>query len=439
MVNELFKAYDIRGIYPAELNEGFAHKLGRAAAMYFTGETISVGRDARIGSDRLAHAVIEGIVDQGSSAIDLGVCTTPMAYFAAQEGPAIMVTASHNPKEYNGFKICAKGGTPLGFPDGLTHIKHLIERADFGRPKHKGKVRKRDILTKYAAHVRNFKGRLKKLTVVVDAGDGVAAQAVPKVFGRLPVKIIPLFFELDGNFPNRDPNPIKPGVLNALAKAVKQHKAHFGVAYDGDADRVVFVDERGVVARPDHILVLLARQLLKEHSYGKVLYDLRSSRIVKEKVTELGGVAIMTRVGHTYISQIMKDEDALIGGELSGHYYFRGNFFIDNGDIPVMLLMNLLSEEKKPLSKLLAPLQKYSNSGELDFTVENKERVLKKIEETYCDKGRVYHIDGLSVEFPDWWFNLRSSHTEPVLRLNVEANTKALLDRKVAELKRLLS
>ncbi len=439
MVEGLFKAYDIRGIYPAELNEGFAHKLGRAVAMYFTGEDIIVGYDARLGSERLARAVMEGITSQGSDAIDIGLCSTPMAYFASQEHPAVMITASHNPKEYNGFKICAKGGMPLGFPDGLTNIKHLMERAEFGRPKRKGKVRRKDIIPKYAAHVRRWKGKLKKLTVVMDAGNGVQGRIIPEVFARLPVKIIPLFFELDGNFPDRGPNPIKPDALVALAKAVKQQKAQLGIAFDGDGDRVVFVDERGMIARPDHILALLAQHLLKKNPHAKVLYDLRSSRIVKEHVTALGGVPMMTRVGHTYITQIMQDEDALLAGELSGHYYFRDNFFADNGDIPALLMMNLLSEEKKPLSKLLAQLQKYHNSGELNFTVADTATVLKLVEGTYAAKGDVYNIDGLSVEFEDWWFNLRPSHTEPVLRLNVEAKTKALLDKKVAEVKRLIS
>lgn len=438
-MEQLFKAYDIRGIYPSEINEGFAHKLGRAIAMYFTGEDIIVGRDARIGSEKLAKALMEGIANQGGNAIDIGLCSTPMAYFAAQEHPAAMVTASHNPKEYNGFKICAKGGMPLGFPDGLTNIKHLMERSEFGKPKHKGKARKKDIIAKYAAHVRQFKGKLKKLTVVMDAGNGVQGSIIPKVFARLPVKIIPLFFELDGSFPNRSPNPIKPGALEALRKAVRQRKADCGIAFDGDGDRVVFVDEKGTIARADHVLALFAEHVLEEHPHAKILYDLRSSRIVKERATEAGGVAVMTRVGHTYIAQVMKDEDALIAGELSGHYYFRDNFCADNGDIPALLMMNILSAGKKPLSKLLAPLQKYFNSGELNFTVENKHQMMKKIEESYCDQGQVYHIDGLSVEFPDWWFNLRPSNTEPVLRLNVEAKTKALLDRKVAELKRLLA
>ena len=437
MASEIFKAYDIRGRYPAEVSEGFAHKLGRAIAMYFTNEDIVVGRDGRIGSDKLAVALMEGLTDQGSNVLDIGICSTPMAYFAAQEHPAVMITASHNPKEYNGFKICAKGGSPLGFPDGLSAIKHLMERANFGRPKRKGKVRKRGILAQYSKHVRQFKGRLKKLKVVIDAGNGVQGVIVPKVFGRLPVRIIPLFFDLDGDFPNRSPNPIKPGALEALENAVKEHKADCGIAFDGDGDRVVFVDERGKVCRPDHILVLFAQHLLKDHPHAKVLYDLRSSRIVKEHVTAQGGVAIMTRIGHTYITHIMQDENALLAGELSGHYYFRDNFWADNGDIPALLMMNILSQ-KKPLSKLLAPVQKYHNSGELNFTVENQAARMKAVEAAYSDKGKVDHIDGLSVDFPDWWFNLRPSHTEPVLRLNVEANTKALLDRKVAELKRLL-
>jgi phosphomannomutase len=437
-MGELFKAYDIRGIYPAELTLDFAHRLGKAVAICFTNEDIVVGRDFRIGSDRLAEELIRGINDQGANVIDIGHCSTPMLYFATQENPGVMVTASHNPKEYNGFKICSKGGNPLGYPDGLTPIKLAMENREFGKPRHKGKVRHKNIMPQYAAHIKQFKGKIKSLKVVVDAGNGIQGVIVPKVFARLPAKIIPLFFEPDGNFPNRSPNPIKTGALDRLSKAVKENKASFGAAFDGDGDRIVFVDEKGKQIRPDHILALLAQHMLKENPHAKILFDARCSRIVKEKVTEEGGVAILTRVGHTYITQIMKEENALLAGELSGHYYFRENFCADNGDIPLMLMLNILSGEKKPLSKLLAPMDKYFNSGEINFKIENKQQVMKKIEEEYCDKGRVFHIDGLSVEFPDWWFNIRPSNTEPVLRLNVEANTKAMLDRKLAELKRLL-
>ncbi len=313
-----------------------------------------------------------------------------------------------------------------------------MENREFGKPKQKGKVKKKSIIPQYSAHVRQFRGKLRKLKVVADAGNGIQGIIVPRVFARLPVKIIPLFFEPDGSFPNRSPNPIKPGALDKLSKAVKENKADFGIAFDGDGDRVVFADEKGKIVRPDHILVLLAQYLLENNPHAKVLYDVRCSRIVKEKITESGGVAIMTRVGHTFITHTMKEEGALIAGEQSGHYYFKGNKSADSGDIPLMLMMCILSA-KKPLSKLLAPLHKYFDSGEINFMIENKEKTLKKIEDEYSEKGKIYHIDGLSVEFPDWWFNIRSSHTEPTLRLNVEANTKALLDRKLAELKRLIS
>jgi phosphomannomutase len=438
-MEKLFKAYDIRGRYPSELNEQFAEKLGRAVAAYFSdAEAIIVGRDCRIGTDKLFEALCRGITAQGKDVLNIGICSTPMLYFATQDAPGVMITASHNPKEYNGFKVCAKGGLPMGSSNGLASIRQLIEVNAYEKVRRKGKVRRRDVLNKYVAHVRTFKGKLKNLKVVIDAGNGVQGQIMPKVFARLPVKIIPLAFACDGNFPDRDPNPIKQGVLASLCKAVKQNKANLGVAFDGDGDRVVFVDERGVVARPDHVLVLLAQYLLQEKPHSKVLYDLRSSRIVKEEVTQMGGVAIMTRVGHTYITHIMKEEDALIAGELSGHYYFRDNFYADNGDIPAMLMLSLLSAAKKPLSKLLAPLQKYANSGELNFTVADKERMLKHVEDEYLDKGKIFRIDGLTVEFPDWWFNLRPSNTEQVLRLNVEAKTQALLSRKLSELKRLL-
>jgi phosphomannomutase len=438
-MEHLFKPYDIRGVYPSEITEDFAYNIGRAIATQFPGEDIIVGRDCRIGSDKLAAAVLKGISDQGNDAVNIGICSTPMLVFAAQQAPAVMITASHNAKEYNGFKLYAKGGDQLALPDGIGTIKRLIEANAFVKPKKKGSIRKKSLLDKYVAHVRQFKGKLKKLKVVIDAGNGVQGLIVPNIFARLPVKIIPLAFECDGGFPSRNPNPLKENALVALCKAVKDNKAHLGVAFDGDGDRVVFVDEKGCAARPDHILVLLAQHALKQHPHAKVLYDVRSSRIVKEAVTKLGGVAILTRTGHAYITHIMQEEQALLAGEQSGHYYFRDNACADNGDIAALMLLNLLSEEKKPLSKLLAPLDKYFNSGELNFAVADKQQRMKEVEDDYKDKGRAHHLDGLTVEFPDWWFNLRPSTTEDVLKLNVEASSKAQLAKKVAELKRLLS
>lgn len=439
-MEELFKAYAIRGNYPNEITEDFAYKLGRAVAAYFADEEIVIGRDVRIGSDKLADALMKGIVDQGSTALNIGVCSTAVVQLAAQEYPAVMVTAAQDLKEYNGFVIYLKGGVLLSLPDGLGAIKQLMEQKKWQKPKRKGKISRRDFASKYVALTRESKGKLKSLKIVVDAGNGVAGLIVPKLFARLPVKVVPLFFDPDGNFPNRPPNPFKPGALDALSKAVRQHKAHLGVAYDGDADRVLFVDERGIFVRADCILALLAQQALKEHPHAKILYDLRSSRVVKERVTDLGGVAIMTRVGYSYVTQVLKDEDALLAGELNGQYYFKDFFFSQNADIAVFLLLNLLSSERKPLSSIVKPLQRYAGSNEISFVAKDTSKILKDIEDEYAEKGgKVYTIDGLSVEFPDWWFNLRPSHSEPYLRLNVEAKTKALLDRKIAELKRLLT
>lgn len=434
-MEEFFKPYEIIGKYPGEISEEFAFAVGRAAVLLFSGNDIVVGRDCRLGSDKLAEALMKGIVAQGGTVANIGLCSMPMIYFAAQNNPAIMVTSSHISKEYNGFTFCEKGGRVLGSPNGLTIIKDLIE----GKlPKHtkKGHIKKRDIMSKYVAHVRKFKGKLKKLKVVVDAGNGMAGYIVPKVFQRL-VNVIPLSFKLDGNFPSRHPNPLTPSALSELSKAVKKHKANLGVAYDADCDKVVFVDERGILVRPDLTLAVLAQHSLKEHIYGKVLYDVRCSRIVREKVTESGGVPIMMRTGPAYARASMRDEYAVLGGELSGHYYFRENFYADSGDVALMLMLSAISEERQPLSKLVHSLQKYSYSGELNFVVADHEQKLKKAEKEYGDNGEVYHIDGLSIEFPDWWFNLRSINNK--MTLVVEAKTKALLDRKVAELKRLLA
>ncbi len=439
-MEEFFKAYAIRGNYPHQMTEDFAYRLGRSAAVYFAGADVVVGRDARIGSDELADALMRGLVDQGSAALNIGVCSAAVVQLAAQDYPAVMVSAAQDLKEYNGFVLYSKGGILLSLPDGLSAIKSLMEQGKWQKPKRKGKVGRRDYAGKYVALTREFKGKLKPLKVVVDAGNGVAGLLVPKLFARLPVKVIPLFFEPDGSFPNRPPNPFKPGALDALSKAVRQNKADLGVAYDGDADRALFVDERGVFVRADCVLALLAQQVLKEHPHAKVLYDLRSSQVVKEHVTSLGGVAIMTRVGYSYVTQVLKDENALLAGELNGQYYFRDFFFSQNADMAVFLLLNLLSSERKPLSALAKPLQKYAGSPEMSFGIKDAAKTLKAVEDDYAKKGgKVFTIDGLSVEFPDWWFNLRPSHSEPYLRLNVEAKTKALLDRKLAELKRLLT
>jgi len=434
-MEELFRQYGISGVYPQQVSEEFAYKVGRAIAMLLAVEEIIVGRDCRIGSDKLAESLIKGITDQGRHAVNIGLCSMPMFVFATQQGPGVLVTSPHYGKEHNGFTVCQQGGQPLTHATGLDTIRQLVEKNKFEKPKKKGKTKRRDVMSKYVTHVRQFKGRLKKLKIVIDAGNGLAGLVVPKVFGRL-VNVIPLFFELDGNFPNRDPMPIKEN-LSALCKAVKQHKAQLGVAYDNDCDRVAFVDEHGVVARPDHILALLAQQLLKQQPHAKVLHDVRCSRIVKEHVTRLGGVPIITRVGNTFMNEIMKDEGAIVGGELSAHYYFRDNFCADSGDIAVLLMMSLVSEERKPLSKLLAPLQKYVSVNELKFEAKDPARVLKKVEQEFSEKGNVYSIDGLSIEFPDWWFNLRP--VDNTLSLNIEAASKSLLDRKLAELRRLLS
>lgn len=438
MNEQVFKAYDIRGLYPAEITEDFAYTLGRAVALHFPEQEICVGRDCRNGSDKLSEALIKGITGQGSDAVDIGLCSTPVIYFASQDKPAVMVTASHNGKEYNGFKICAPGAVPLGLGNGLGTIKNLMLQGQFTKAKRKGRSRKRDIRKQYVSCVRQFKGKLKKLKVVIDAGNGMAGVIAPQVFARLPVKIIPLFFEPDGTFPNRSPDPTTPDSLAALRTAVRQNKAQLGIAYDGDCDRVIFVDEKGSRVRADHALVLLARQLLKAQPHAHVLYDLTCSRVVKEKITGLGGIPVMTRMGSTFISEVMRSEGALLAGEISGHYYFRDFFCMDNGDIAAMVMLTLLSGEKKPLSKLVAPLDKYFFAGPMSFTVENKDAVLKRAEEEYADKGNAFHIDGLSVEFEGWWFNLRASNTENLLRLTMEAKTKTLLDRKLAELKRLI-
>jgi phosphomannomutase len=441
-MEELFGPFGIRGFYPGQISGEFAKKVGRAVSAFFPEKDIIVGRDCRIGSDSLSKALIDGIVQQGNNVIDVGICSLPVLQFCSQEMPAVMVTASHHAKEFNGFKIF-NNSSLLSWANGLGTIKDLIEKNEFKKTKKKGRIStKRSIIDKYARNVKDFakqfvKKKPKALKAVIDAGNGTAGLAVPKIFARSPFTIIPLFFECDGNFPNRNPDP-KPDQLEALRKAVRQNKADCGIAYDADSDRIAVIDEKGSLVRPDHLLVLLAGLVLELFPHAKILYDVRCSRVVKEAITELGGVAVMTRTGSLFIRDIMRDENAVLAGELGGQFYFRNGINSPNGDIAALLLLSLLGASKKPLSALVARLDKYHNSGELWLPVKDRLAVLGRLEKEY-DEAKIFRIDGLTVEFEDWWFNALPGRTESIIRLNVEAKTKALLDKKTAELRRIIS
>ncbi len=435
----IFKAYDIRGVYPGELDEKTAYKIGRAFVTFLNSEKVLVGQDCRVSSPKLYASLVKGITDQGATVINIGLASTPLLYFAAQDADAIMVTASHNPKQYNGFKLMRKGAVHIGQSHGMESIKDLVEADKWKKPKKKGRVTKKDYLRKYVSHVRKFKGKLKPLKVVMDAGNGMASITADKVFKGLKPKITKLFFKLDGTFPNHAPNPMDEKSLAAIKKEVKKRKAACGIVFDGDCDRIRVIDEKGNAVNGDTLTGLIGCYILQKHEHALIMYDVRHSLAVREEIMNQLGRGMMTRVGHAFIKELMREEDALFAGELSGHYYFKNNNYCDSGEIAAMLVLRILSEAKKPLSHLLKPFQKYHNSGELSFTVGNPYAAMKKAENAYQSKAdQSYHIDGISMEFADWWFNLRPSHTEPVIRLVIEAKTKALLDRKKKELEQLL-
>ena len=422
----IFKAYDIRGVYPDELNEEIAEKIGAAAGRFFQGKTIVVGRDMRQSGKVLADAIIRGLLRSGKDVVDIGEVTTPMSTFAVAKfgyDGGVMVTASHNPAKYNGIKLASKGAEPVSYDTGIDEIEKRVASGDIpaaGRP---GTVTQRDVLPEYLEHLWGAAGPISGLKIVIDTGNGMAGMLLPRLFERIDAEVVPLYFEVDGSFPHHEANPLKLENLVDLQKKVVEVNAHFGVAFDGDGDRVAFVDEHGAAVSSDMITALIGLDLLKDHPGATILYDLRSSWAVREEIEAAGGVAVMTRVGHSFIKATMREKDAIFGGELSGHFYFRDNFYCDSGAFTMIKALSLYCRERKPFSELIRPLKRYSFSGEINSDVEDKEGKIAEIAATYAD-GKQFRLDGLSVEHSDWWFNVRPSNTEPVLRLVVEAKSR---------------
>lgn len=434
MALSVFKAYDIRGIYPTELDDRFAYALGRALVLHLKAKRLIIGRDVRFASPPLHDAFLAGVLDAGCDVQDIGICSTPMLYYAARKCDAVMITASHTPGVYDGFKICRKGAIPIGSDSGLMDIETLMQHGDFPAAATRGTRFPLDITAGYVKDVLSYAVGIKHIKVVVDAGNGAAGIILPAIARRLPLALVPLFFRQDGAFPGRGPNPMLPGALDALKQRVVREKAALGAAYDADCDRIFFVDEQGQEVRPDLVTALLAERLLASHRGAPVVYDLRSSHAVPEHITACGGKPLITRVGHSFIKELMRGHKAIFAGELSGHYYYATNSYADSGDITLMLLLSLLSSTGKSLSALIAPLRRYAGSGEINFTVKDKDALLAALKKRYAD-GRIRELDGVTVEYDDWWFNARPSNTEPLLRLNVEAKDAALLAAKVKELR----
>jgi phosphomannomutase len=434
-LDKVFKAYDVRGVYPEELDEGLARAVGRAFVALTGAGSLAIGHDMRPSSAPMADALTEGVTSQGADVVRVGLCSTDMLYFVSGvlDVPGVMLTASHNPARYNGLKLCRAGAVPVGQDSGLRELKRMV--AD-GRPDRDagraGAVADgEDLLARYAEHVRGFvdKAALRPLKVVADAGNGMAGHVLPAVFDGLPFELDPMYFELDGSFPNHPADPINPTNLADLRERVVATGADVGLAFDGDADRVFLVDELGGVVPSSLVVALVARTMCEREPGATVLYNIICSHVVPETVRDAGGKPVRTRVGHSFIKQVMADTGAVFGGEHSGHYYFRDNYRADSGLIAALVTLEVLCRADRPLSQVLAPYRRYAGSGEVNRRVDGDPgQVVARIAERYPPERRDL-TDGLTIEGDGWWFNLRPSNTEPLLRLNVEAVTQAEMQR----------
>ena len=448
----IFKAYDIRGIYPDQLDEEDAWKIGCAAARFLpslvsgyqrgqaNARSLCVGRDMRTHSNAIAAALIEGINAAGINVIDIGMIDTPQMYFAINylgTCGGVQVTASHNPAKYNGFKISGLGAKPVGIDTGLKDIEHIARALIHTKGIVTGSAEKRDLTKQYKNHVLKFlKPNIKPMKIAVDASNGMAGKMVPAVFSDLPIEIIKLNFEHAGKF-KHEPNPLIEQNLAEGKIAAKKKNCDFGICFDGDADRLMMVDEKGQTISCDLITALMVPYFLKKEPKSTVVYDLRSSWVVAEEILKNGGTPRRERVGHAFMKKALRDSRAVFGGELSGHFYYRDNYWADSGLITLVHLLNILSDAKVPISELIKPLRRYHSSGEINFQVEDKKAKMNVLARKYND-GQIDHLDGITIWYKDWWFNCRPSNTEPLLRLNVEAKTKKLLEEKLADIEKQL-
>jgi phosphomannomutase len=430
----IFKAYDIRGTYPDQVGEKIAHDIGAALVQFLNVRNIVVGRDMRESSPSVAGALIEGITEQGADVLEIGMCTTPMNYFAIgkfEQGGGVMVTASHNPAKYNGFKISREKAIPLSYETGIGELEKRVAAGVKASGGKKGSVTHKDVTEDYKKHILSFAENIRPLKMVVDAGNGMVGPFFTKIFADIPVQYTPLYFEPDGTFPNHEANPLKLENMRDLQKRVVEEGADVGVAFDGDGDRSAYVDENGNIVPSDILTALIAREILSRERGAGILYDLRSSWVVREEIEKGGGVPYEERVGHAYMKATMREHGCAFGGELSGHYYFRDNYYADSGMIALVKVLNVLSAEGRPFSEVVRPLQRYFATGEINFEVEDKDGKMAEIGKVFSD-GEVSHLDGISVKYKDWWFNVRKSNTEPVLRLNLEGRTEKLMEEKKA-------
>jgi phosphomannomutase len=448
MDESIFKAYDIRGRYPDALNEDVARKIGRAYVSFLglSGSRVVVGRDMRLSGEPLEDAFVRGVTEAGADVLNIGLVSTDALYFAVghlEEPGGAMITASHNPKDYNGLKLCREDAIALSGDEGISQIRDLITSDKLPESgEHAGSVEEGDITEDYAEHCLNFIDTegLRPLKIVVDAGNGMAGKMLPPIFEKLPFEYVPMYFELDGSFPNHPPNPIEPQNMEDLQERVVAEGADFGVAFDGDADRCFVVTEKGETIAGDILATLVAKNVLEKEPGAAIVYSAVCSKALPELVRREGGRPIRTKAGHSIIKPQMRKHDAAFGGEHSGHFYFRDNYFADSGIIAMLTVAELVGRQEDPLSELLAPIDPYLRSGEINSEVEDQDEVLKRVEEHYAERDdpEIDHLDGLTVDYGDWWFNLRPSNTEPLLRLNVEASGRETMEKKRDELLELI-
>ena len=435
---KVFKSYDVRGLYPDELDEEGAYAIGRAYAEQFQPSRVAVGRDMRVSAKSMSEAVMSGAADAGVEVLDLGLVGTEMLYFAVGSlglDGGIAVTASHNPKQYTGMKIVRSGALPVGGESGLLEIRDRAlskENAKRGQTPVE-KISEYDIWPAYVDRVLSFVDvdQIRPLRVVIDAANGMAGAMLPPVLEHLPIDAVPCFFEPDGTFPNHEPNPLLPENREFIVRKTLEERADLGVAFDGDADRCFFVDDTGEFVPGDFVTALLAESVLERSPGAKIIYDVRASWAVPETIEGSGGIPLINRVGHAFIKHRMREEEAVFGGEVSGHYYFRDFSQADSGVVPFLLMLELISKRGEKLSEILRPFrERYFLTGELNTPVADVPLKLRELEERFGQEGSVSHLDGVSVDSDGWHFNVRPSNTEPLLRLNLEARSQELMERK---------